>query len=676
MGTALLVLGLHAWACHAIARHARDLALRLARAQLAEKLQEGRAHEELAARGTIERMLAKERELHVKFRAVVEEAARQQQQRAHVEKRRLEVLEAIGRNAPLPETLHLLLGVLEARWPDAGCALLLKRGPAFGLEASRGLPETLQGERLGIALGGTHLGPAALASGAVAALQLVRDLPDAHEAGFQAGWCKAFGTPGGLELGGALLLLREAAAPQPDDRAVFQVVAQLASLAVERAALAARLLHQAEHDALTSMPNRRKLDAELRHALWLARQKLEPLAVAYIDLDRFKAVNDGLGHPTGDLLLIQVAARLQAALGAGDLIARMGGDEFAVLFPRASGQQAAARATALLASLAAPFDVEGRELFVSGSAGIAAYPDDGQDGPTLLRNADAALYAAKRRGMGLVECVRPEILAASRESLELEMDLRRALERGELSVVFQEQVARTGKVEAVEALVRWRHPRHGDLPPARFVKVAEESGMIGLLGAFVLDEALRTLAGWQAQGLPPVRMAVNISGLELRDPSFPERTLVACARAGVDPHDLELEVTESVLSDAPDVVARLSRLRGAGVAIAIDDFGTGYSSLGYLQRLPIDTVKIDRAFVERLGSDASRAPLVRAIVELSHGLGLRVVAEGVETEVQHAALAVLGCDLLQGFRFGGAPRPAASQAARLRKGGHMEGERV
>jgi diguanylate cyclase (GGDEF)-like protein/PAS domain S-box-containing protein len=411
--------------------------------------------------------------------------------------------------------------------------------------------------------------------------------------------------------------------------------------------------HQTFHDPLTGLPNRALFMDRLEVALGGARRRGERLAVAYVDLDRFKLVNDTLGHGAGDELLREVGRRLAAAAHEPETIARMGGDEFAVIFPAVADAGAAvAQGARFAAALRPELGVSGRDLHVTASVGVALFPEDGHDAETLLRCADHAMYRAKQGGKDDVVAFSPADRDATR--LELESCLYRALERGELHLRYQPQVdLRSGRVTAAEALLRWEHPKLGAVAPDRFIPVAEETGLIVPIGAWVLAEACRQAAAWGSAGAA-LRVAVNVSALQFHRDDFADTVASALRAAGLEAERLELELTEStVVREVERTSRQMQRLRDLGVRLTVDDFGTGYSSLRYLQRLPIGALKIDRSFApnpeEACGE---RVLLAQAIIALAHGLRLEVVAEGIETEEQLALLRRFECDSAQGFVLG------------------------
>ena len=417
----------------------------------------------------------------------------------------------------------------------------------------------------------------------------------------------------------------------------------------ERRLAETSLQHQAWHDVLTGLPNRTRLRMELD--MVMAAESKETFALLLIDLDRFKEVNDTIGHPCGDLLLQQVGPRLRAELREADTIARLGGDEFVVLLRGADRERALAVATRLVMALERPFELDGFGVAIGGSIGIALYPEHGGDADTLLRQADIAMYAAKDARSGYT-IYAPDTDRHSRERLGLLADLRHAIDRGDLLVHYQPQMdVQSGSLMAVEALVRWPHPTRGLLAPDEFIPLAEQTRLIQPLSRWILAAALRQCATWRAAGLD-IPVSVNLSVYDLRDHDLPDLIEEALAKYGVPPERLRIEITESsLMANPPRAREILGRLRARGVQISIDDFGIGYSSLAYLKNLPVDELKIDRSFVSEMAVDAGSRAIVRAIIDLADVLGLRVVAEGVEDEATLAALAALGCDLAQGYYF-------------------------
>ena len=425
----------------------------------------------------------------------------------------------------------------------------------------------------------------------------------------------------------------------------------------------------ANHDPLTELPNRRLFNERLLHALDGREREGGELAVLFLDLDDFKNVNDSLGHPTGDQLLKAVASRLRHRMRAGDTLARIGGDEFLILLEDVDGAQGAAvTAQKLLDSFARPFPVAERELSLSASLGISLCPADGDDAETLIKNADAAVFRAKEAGRSQYQFYTAELTATASERLDLERGLRRALEGGELEVHFQPQLElASGRIVGAEALVRWRHPEQGLVPPGRFIPVAEDTGLILPIGEHVLEVACRSARQWQAAGHCLQRMAVNVSAVQVQRQDLPGLLERIVAETDFWPACLEVEVTEATfMRETERATEALGALRAMGVETAIDDFGTGFSSLGYLKQLPVDTLKIDKSFVGDVPGDANDAAIVRTIIAMGRSLGLQVVAEGVETEAQAEFLRSEGCALGQGFLYS-RPVPADDFLALLER---------
>lgn len=420
----------------------------------------------------------------------------------------------------------------------------------------------------------------------------------------------------------------------------------------ERKRHEAELLRLSTRDLLTGLPNRALTLDRLSHALKTARRRGRRAAALYIDLDRFKLVNDSLGHSVGDALLKMLVEALQGALRATDTLGRLGGDEFVVVAEELEGPQDAARvAENILAVARRPFETEGRALFTPLSIGIAMDRDPDEDAAALLRHADTAMQAAKSSGGGAYRFFMPEMNAEAVARLEIERDLRAAVDAGEFVVHYQPKFAAdTLALVGAEALVRWRHPVKGMIPPNDFIPVAEQTGLIAALGAIVLREAMRQTVEWRRHGLPPLPVAVNLSVRQLPDETACLPILAVLEQEEADPALLELEITETTMMDnVRQIVPALRRLRESGVAVAVDDFGTGYSSLAYLRKLPITTLKIDRSFINDVETDADSAAIAATIISMGRQLGLRVVAEGIENAGQLAFLRRHGCDMAQGF---------------------------
>ncbi|GLK66870.1 EAL domain-containing protein [Hansschlegelia plantiphila] len=421
------------------------------------------------------------------------------------------------------------------------------------------------------------------------------------------------------------------------------------------------LRHLAHHDALTDLANRALLNERVRHEIANARRNDCKFAVHLFDLDRFKGINDVLGHHVGDRLLKAVADRLRATVRETDTVARLGGDEFAILQTNVMAvEDTAELAGRVREALAVPFLFEGKEVSTSASIGIALFPDNGFDVDDLLKNADLAMYRAKADGRDGYRAFVADMDTTARAITVLESDLRRALLRQEFELHYQPQVAlSTGRIVGAEALIRWRRESGDLISPADFLPPAEENGLIVPINEWVLREACSQAASWPAAGLPALRIAVNLSGVQFRKVDVEKVVCAALDESGLDPKRLELELTETILLQDTDlVVSQLKSLQRRGVTFSIDDFGTGYSSLAYVKNFPVDRLKIDRSFIDNLRNDVNDAAIVRAIVSLGHSLDLDVIAEGVETAAQVAHLRAEGCDEVQGYYFG-RPMPAA-----------------
>lgn len=435
-----------------------------------------------------------------------------------------------------------------------------------------------------------------------------------------------------------------------------------------------RVQRLAYHDDLTGLPNRSAFMDDVAQAVQEARGRGTRFAMLFLDLDGFKEINDSLGHGAGDVLLQQVALRIRRCLRQADRLARFGGDEFLVLLDPVRRRRDVETVTRkILKAIAAPIELHGLMASVSASIGIAIFPDDGDDPQRLLKNADAAMYQAKEDGRNALRFYAPAINASLLEKLAMINDLRAAVAGGAISVAYQPIVdGDDGRVLGVEALARWDHPEHGAVPPSRFVPLAEETGMIGAIGAAVLARACAQVVAWDAARVgrgadgPPPYLSVNVSPVQLRDESFVRELRALLAGTGLPASRLQLELTEGTVMADPAYAARvLGELSAMGIRIALDDFGTGHSSLAYLRTFPIDCIKIDRVFVTDLGQPGRHEPIVTAIIAIAQSLGAGVVAEGVETEAQRQALLGMGCRTMQGYLFS-RPLPAAALGERFR----------
>lgn len=439
----------------------------------------------------------------------------------------------------------------------------------------------------------------------------------------------------------------------------------------DRKALEERLQFLAQHDHLTGLPNRNLLRLRLEQAVESAMERgaggINPVALLLLDLDHFKTINDSLGHHAGDQLLRTVVKRLKNILRESSTLCRQGGDEFLIVLPQAQDLARVSRAAeTVLAALATPFEVDGHPLSITGSIGISLAPDDGSDFDTLLKKADTALVHAKQSGRNAYRFFTEAMNVSTLERLTLQQRLHQALERQELVLYYQPQLdLASGRVVGVEALLRWRTPE-GLVPPGKFIPLAEETGLIVPMGAWVIQEACRQARTWLDAGLPPMTMAVNLSALQFHRDNLLITVGDALSAASLPAASLELELTESILiQDAEATLATLKAMNAMGVLLSIDDFGTGYSSLAYLKRFTVDKLKIDQSFVRDITSDGDSAAIVRAVVQMASSLKLKTIAEGVETESQAAALRATGCDEVQGYLYA-RPMPAAECEAYLR----------
>jgi diguanylate cyclase (GGDEF)-like protein/PAS domain S-box-containing protein len=429
----------------------------------------------------------------------------------------------------------------------------------------------------------------------------------------------------------------------------------------DREYLHQQLVHQAHHDSLTGLPNRLLLKDRMEQALISAGRHEHKAALLCMDLDRFKQINDTYGHAVGDMCLKHVADILRLRLRGVDTVARTGGEEFTVVLSQLTHVSDAEVVTKdLLHALRRPVEMDGFRIDLSASIGVAIYPDDGVDSLSLWRSADAAMYRAKRSGGNQYLFVSHEISTSASEANEIELYMKRMIHEGGFELHYQPQYTLGGKLRGLEALLRLSHPRFGDIPPDRFIPIAEESGLIVRIGNWVLEEVCRQVGAWRDEGVPPIKVALNVSPLQFMQLDFSSYVENTIAKHQLDPQVLELELTETtVMRNLQDVAVQMNTLASLGIHFAVDDFGTGYSSLGHLHQLPITTLKIDRSFVEQIAEENGTFNIVQAIISMAHSLGMEVIAEGVETRSQALVLRNLHCDLLQGYLFS---RPLRAEA--------------
>ncbi len=457
--------------------------------------------------------------------------------------------------------------------------------------------------------------------------------------------------------------------PLRDDNGKIYNFVSVGKDITERMQTQERLHFLAHHDLLTELPNRAMLIERLNHAINRTQSTNEPLAVIFLDLDRFKIINDTLGHNAGDQLLQKVADRLRPCVRKRDTVARIGGDEFVILLENIKDiASITSVASNLLDTLAQPFLLEGRELFVTSSIGIGVYPQDGEDSNTLLKNADTAMYRAKEHGRNNYQFYSADMSTRSLEKLTLETDLRHALDRDQFKLFYQPLVdLKNGMIVGLESLLRWQHPELGLISPDDFIPILEETGLIITVGEWVLRTACGQNRQWQNSGLPTLPVSVNLSARQFSETNLAEQISTILKETQLAPTCLHLEITESVImNNAASTYNILDELNRLGVHLAVDDFGTGYSSLSYLKRFPIDVLKIDRSFVRDITTDPDDASIVSTVITLAHSLKLKVVAEGVETEEQALFLRNGSCDIAQGYLYS-KPIPAQEMMTLLTK---------
>jgi diguanylate cyclase (GGDEF)-like protein/PAS domain S-box-containing protein len=576
-----------------------------------------------------------------------------------------QILEMIAMGAPLEDVLDRLVRLIESQLTGIFASILLvdRDGARLRHGAAPSLPEAYVK-----AVDGVRIGPKAGSCGTAAYRRepvMVADVMTdplwadfkgpAAAHGLRSCWSTPILSNRGEVRGVFAMYSKEVREPSPVEMRLVDVTTRMAGIAIERKLAEDRIQFMANHDALTGLPNRTLLDDRLSQALFYAQRYERWVTVAFVDLDNFKDINDSLGHNAGDELLKAVAKRMVACLRATDTVVRLGGDEFVILLfdqPK-NANVVSASLQKIQAAIAEPVQVDGHTLRVTGSFGVANYPDDGTDADALLANADAAMYRAKEIGGDNFQFYTPELNARVHEKFLLQEELRNALARSEFVLHYQPQVdLRTGRVFAVEALIRWNHPTQGMLSPINFIPMAEETGLVTPIGDWVLHEACRQNKAWQDAGLPPMTVCVNVSARQFKDKSLVGRVVSALHDSGLEAKYLELELTESVIMlDVEQAVAMMSALQGLGVHLSIDDFGTGYSSLSALKNFPVVRLKIDKSFINDLATNDNDKAVASAVISLAKKLNLRVIAEGVETDEQLAFLRENNCDEMQGYHF-------------------------
>jgi diguanylate cyclase (GGDEF)-like protein/PAS domain S-box-containing protein len=579
-----------------------------------------------------------------------------------LERDRALILEHVAQNLPLAGILLQITAMVEAQIARARCSILLIKDGRLVMGAAPNLPKEYS-----LALEGREIGPTTGACGAACyRRELVitediatdplwdgyRELALRHD--LRACWAMPIDSNKERVLGSLAVYHDRPCRPTARQLMLLEVAARLAAVAIEHGELTDQLSHQAQHDGLTGLPNRLLFQDRLEQAIAHAQRRQQQVAVLYMDVDRFKHINDTLGHSSGDALLRQVAYRLAGCIRKSDTLARLGGDEFTIVLTElADAAEATHVARKLLESMRDPFVVDGRELFTSISLGISIFPTDGEDDETLMVNADVAMYRAKDMGRDNFQWFASEMNVRAKDRMDLESELRHALALQQLSLSYQPQYGSDGSIRGFEALMRWHHPVLGEISPSRFIPLAEDSGLIVQMGEWALRTACAQTMSWHKAG-HPLRIAVNVSAAQFKRADWVKTVRRALHDTQLEPDALELEITESLLlQNVSETSANLFELRNLGVGVAIDDFGTGYSSLSYLHKLPVSTLKIDQSFVREIGAESSAgqedAPIIRTIIALARNFGMSVVAEGVETPIQRDLLLRLGCDGLQGY---------------------------
>ncbi len=574
------------------------------------------------------------------------------------------VLEMIALDVPLEESLAALQACIEAQYDGMRSSILLldndgqRVQTCIAYSLSKTFTEAFRG--LVIRPDACCIGAAACKREQAVVTNIFEDpLWDEHRKlavthGLQACWSHPIISGAGKVLGVFSMYYPQPRAPDTPELKLIELAVRIAAIAIERKMDEAHIRHMAHHDALTGLPNRLLLEDRLCQAIVRASRYKTLVAVLFIDLDHFKHINDSLGHHIGDQLLQQVSQRMQECLREGDSIARLGGDEFVICLAEVRhNRDAAAVAQKIQMVLGHPFTIEGHVLQLGSSIGISLYPLDGNDAEGLMKAADAAMYDAKAKGRANYQFFTLALNLAAQQRLTTSNQLRQAQARGEFELHYQPQVSlRSGAIVGVEALLRWRHPQLDLIPPVQFIPILEEIGLMGEVGAWVLHTACTQAAIWQKMGLPPIRLAVNLSARQFATGDFAGDVAKILQETGLGAEWLELEITESLLIDNSErVINTMHELKRMGVSLSLDDFGTGYSSLSYLRRFPVDRVKIDRSFVHDVTSNTGGADIVRSILALSQKLGLGAIAEGVETEAQLGYLQKQGCPEMQGFLF-------------------------
>ena len=575
------------------------------------------------------------------------------------------ILEMIATSAPLREILDALILLIESQISGVRGSIMLldKSGEHLVAGAAPHMPEDYVK-----AVNGVRIGPNVGSCGTAAYLRktvIVADISTdplwehfsllALDYGFRSCWSIPVMSHQGVVLGTFAMYSPKVRVPVADEIRLFELCTRIAGIAIERKAAEERIQFMANHDALTGLPNRTLLKDRLAQAIGHARIHDLQVTVLFIDLDNFKTVNDSLGHNAGDELLKTIAARMAACVHVNDTVVRLGGDEFVVILSGhcKEDQKILPTLERLQGVIAEPIQLDGHDFCITCSIGVASFPQDGIDGDTLLANADAAMYRAKDIGRDNFRFYTPEFNASIHAKFKMQEELRHAMARNQFSLIYQPQLdLRTGKIFAVEALLRWTHPEYGPVSPARFIPLAEETGLIVSIGEWVLLTACRQNKSWQEAGLPQLTMCVNVSARQFKERNWVSRVVSVLQASGLAAQFLELELTESlIMQDVEQAVATMKELQLLGIQLAIDDFGTGYSSLSSLKKFPVARLKIDRSFVLDIPNNEHDKAVVSAVISLGQILNMRVIAEGVETDAQVEFLRSQNCDEMQGYHF-------------------------
>lgn len=572
------------------------------------------------------------------------------------------ILEMIAKGNPLPEILEEIVRLVEKLSNGGLCSILLmdESNTKLLTGAAPSLPQAYNEQ-----IHGTTIGPSVASCGTSAYLKkqvIVSDIANdplwvnfcglALQYGLKACWSTPILDNQETVLGTFSMYYRKVCSPTNNDLDLIERAIYLAMLAIQHKKTEEKINYLAFHDPLTGLANRRLFQDHFGRALERAKQHHHMLAILFVDLDRFKLINDSLGHDIGDLLLQKVSKRLTECVPAQDSICRQGGDEFIILLEKVTHPEILSLAQEIIAAISKPYELKGHKIVVTPSMGISLFPTHGDDAETLIKQADNAMYHAKRQGKNNYQLYSVQIDSLSNEKLETEILLRKALDRQEFVVYYQPQIdLTTHNISGVEALIRWNHPKLGVIPPGKFIPLAEETGLIVPIGEWVLRTACKQNKEWQDQGLPPMVISVNLSVRQFYQTDLIQMISKILAETGLDPHYLELEITETMTMHVESATMVLRDLKNLGVKIAIDDFGTGYSSLNYLKRLPIDRLKIDQSFVQDLTTDSNDRDIVATIIAMGHTLKKKIIAEGVETKEQFVFLKEHQCDEVQGHYF-------------------------